>query len=483
VAKRELRTYHLTCLVLLVSVVAIRSQMSGQIQSGAAYTIVNQLSGNALDDTGASMANGTQMQQWACNGQPQQNWVLTGVGGGYYRIINQLSGKALDDTNASTANGTIMQQWTPNGQQQQNWMLNGVGDGHYTVVNQLSGKALDDTGASYANGTKVQQWTPNGQKQQNWSFFPAAECGFQILIDTNQMNLTEAQNAGQFAADGVWAVVVNSGPGQGVNPPITNPAGTWPAALSSLNAQSWIVAEDIVDVTPNVCSYSSPYNWSVDTVNSNLTLSYLGFGLNAVDVYLEPPICNPPSSNDTNVCTSSNSNNANVFPLPCPTIEQSASQIPAKIIVHSRSFADTRQAFVQAATADPTVSGIVFEFAPHAPGSPNYAASTSNINLNQGVVTVLQSAKKVYLLMAPSGDWNQGISSSYASDVSAFVSQYLSLSGQLHNPNLYIVLAAYGRGTNPPGTPNGVGFLTPDDGISGNSILAALSSLKSYRGF
>jgi hypothetical protein len=167
------------------SAVKRRLSLTGvsQIQSGTTYSLVNQYSSMALDDTNASTANGNKMQQWTCNGNVQQNWTLYDAGGGAFTIVNQLSGKALDDTNASSANGNQIQQWDRNGGAQQNWVITAQGGGAYTVVNQLSGKALDDTGLSRANGTIMQQYDRNGGAQQNWIIVPAGSCnGFPLQM-------------------------------------------------------------------------------------------------------------------------------------------------------------------------------------------------------------------------------------------------------------------------------------------------------------
>jgi hypothetical protein len=422
----------LRILMSLGVVVLFTTLLPGQIQSGAAYTIVNQLSGKALDDTNASTANGTQMQQWACNGQLQQNWVLTAVGGGYYTIVNQLSGKALDDTNASRSNGTIMQQWAPNGQQQQNWMLNGVGGRYYTVVNQLSGKALDDTNASRSNGTLLQQWDRNGQQQQNWMIIPAGSCGFSILIDTNQMNRHEAIGDAPLAADGVWAVVVTSCPGCGIADPITDSSTVWPQALLNLNAASWAMTEE-------------GYNdWSNPPANFSLVSQYLqrvGLSRNTSMVYHECSGC----PNDTVLTTQE--------------IDTAAAAIGTGVVVLSRTYTagDPRADYVRQALADSNSSGVAFEVNPQL---------VPNLNLIQGIQDTLNVGKKSYLLMPPQAG------ASYRSYIQS-VMQYLSQGTQLASPDLYLVLAIYFR------QGNGRGFLESDFGD--NSVQNAENWLKSYR--
>jgi Ricin-type beta-trefoil lectin domain-like len=402
------------------------------LQMGAAYTLVNQYSSLALDDTNASSANGNRMQQWNCNGGSQQNWVLQPVNGGGYTVVNQLSGKALEN-GSNTYDGAGIEQWPLNGGSQQSWFLIPQPGGAFTLRNQLSNMALDDTGLSRANGNLLQQWDQNNGAQQSWSFIPAGQCntgGFSILIDTNQMNNTEANNDSPLAADGVWSIPVNSCSGC-IADGISDPNGTWPGALARLNAANWAVSEDT-------------YSTSGYYPSAQLTAQYIGHPVNAAMVYHEQ---NAP--NDTVLTTSE--------------IDSAAAATGRSIIVLSRSYADQRADYVRAALSDYNTSGAAFE------QLPDYADICCN-NYIQGIQDILASGRKAYLLLPPKA------SSDYLADMQSGVTQYLASSPQLGNPNLYIVLAVYVR-------PNqGVGFLQPEPGHSGgNSVLAVRNWLYSYR--
>lgn len=403
------------------------------VQSNTPYTLVNQQSSLALDDTNASTANGTRMQQWNCNGSAQQNWVLSPMNNGGYSIVNQLSGKALDNGSSASNGGPIVQQ-SATGGQQQSWFLMPGPAGSFIVVSQLSGKAVDVPGASLASGTTMQQWDRDGYPQQNWAFVPAGSCaaksGFGILIDTNQMNNTEAMNDAPLAADGVWSTPVNSCSGC-ISDPITDPNGTWPGALARLNAANWIVTEN-------------GYNSSGYYPAAQLTAQYIGRAPNASMVYHEQ---NTP--NDTVLLTSE--------------IDNAAAWTGTSIIVLSRSYADQRADYVRAALGDGHTSGAAFET------NPPYA-SISTQNFNQGIQDILTSGRKAYMLLPPvAGD-------DYLADMQSGVTQYLANGSQLGNPNLFIVLAIYGR------PQSGVGFLQPEPGASsGNSVLAVRNWLYGYR--
>src|SRR5215467_6293751 len=86
---------------------------------------------------------------------------------------------------------------------------------------------------------------------------------FKILVDINQLQPSEAGNvASLFAADGIWAITINS------------PVGiNWPATFAALNAVKWTVSEENTTATTSV----------------DLVSGYLGYLLNDCMSYLEGP--------------------------------------------------------------------------------------------------------------------------------------------------------------------------------------------------
>jgi hypothetical protein len=95
------------------------------------------------------------------------------VGGGYYKLLNRNSGKALDVAGQSVADGANVQQWADNGQTNQQWRPVQVSSGVYKLVARHSGKVLDVAGQSAADGANVQQWADNGQTNQQWQLVQA----------------------------------------------------------------------------------------------------------------------------------------------------------------------------------------------------------------------------------------------------------------------------------------------------------------------
>ncbi|KUO06975.1 beta-xylosidase [Streptomyces sp. DSM 15324] len=132
-----------------------------------------------LDDTNLSRANGTQYQQYYCEGGYQQMFDFKPVAGltNTYTVVNELSGKCLDVAGASTADGAAVQQWTCNGSTSQQYTLNALATGShdYQLVAVHSGKCVDVSGVSTTARALIHQWTCDpasalaGKKNQIWT--------------------------------------------------------------------------------------------------------------------------------------------------------------------------------------------------------------------------------------------------------------------------------------------------------------------------
>ncbi|MFF1475517.1 RICIN domain-containing protein [Streptomyces mirabilis] len=141
---------------------------------------VSQNSGQCLDDTDLSTANGTQYQQYYCEGGYQQMLDLKPVAGrtNTYTIVNELSGKCLDVSGASTVDGAAVDQYTCNGQTNQMFTLSPVtalGNSHdYQLVAVHSGKCVDVSNVSTQPRALIHQWscdaasTLGTKKNQIW---------------------------------------------------------------------------------------------------------------------------------------------------------------------------------------------------------------------------------------------------------------------------------------------------------------------------
>jgi hypothetical protein len=115
-------------------------------------------SGKCVDVSGASSADGTKIQLWACHGGTNQQWT---VSGSTLRTLNKCMGVA----GGGTANGGLVQLSTCNGSGGQNWTAGTNG----SLVNPQSGKCLDANGGSSADGTQLIIWTCHGGTNQRWT--------------------------------------------------------------------------------------------------------------------------------------------------------------------------------------------------------------------------------------------------------------------------------------------------------------------------
>ncbi len=148
------------------------------ISPGTWYNVVNVNSNKCVDARSAATANGTAVQQYACNGTTAQEWELQATSGGYYQVDdNTAPTQAWDVTNVSTADSAPIQLWAYGGGNNQQWQPVANSDGSYHFVNRNSGKCLDTPGASLADSTQLQQYTCNGTTAQNFNLTPVGGGG------------------------------------------------------------------------------------------------------------------------------------------------------------------------------------------------------------------------------------------------------------------------------------------------------------------
>ena len=138
--------------------------------AGFTSTAVAQHSGKCLDVPNAVTTNGTQLQQWTCNGLAAQSFQFRPVAGlaGTYNVVNTGNGLCLDVSSASTADGATVVQWTCSSGANQRFRLQSTAAGIYQLVATHSGKCLDVNTASTADGAKTIQWTCSSGANQRW---------------------------------------------------------------------------------------------------------------------------------------------------------------------------------------------------------------------------------------------------------------------------------------------------------------------------
>ncbi|KOV99022.1 MULTISPECIES: RICIN domain-containing protein [unclassified Streptomyces] len=139
-------------------------------------TVVNAASGRCLDAKAAATANGTAVQQYACNGTTAQQWSFTDAGGGYVRINNRNdTNQVADVADVSTADNAPVHLWSYGGGANQQWLPVDDGGGAFHFVNRGSGKCLDDPGASLADSVQFVQYTCNGTAAQRFQVVPVTQ--------------------------------------------------------------------------------------------------------------------------------------------------------------------------------------------------------------------------------------------------------------------------------------------------------------------
>src|SRR5579859_431866 len=125
--------------------------------------------GACMDAQAAGTGDGTQIQEWWCNGTGAQSYRLDAAPGGAFTIVNTHANKCVDVSGRGTANGTKIQLWDCNGTSAQTYWVVDAGGGFVAFVNTNSNKCLDVTADNPADGTKVQLFDCNGTNAQRWN--------------------------------------------------------------------------------------------------------------------------------------------------------------------------------------------------------------------------------------------------------------------------------------------------------------------------
>jgi hypothetical protein len=131
------------------------------------FTVVNASNGKCVDARGAATANGTVVQQYACNQTQAQQYQFQTVGGPYLRINNRANPtQSLDVTNRSTGDNAGIQLWAYSDGTNQQWQPVLEGGDQYRLVNRNSTKCL--TAPSSADGAQLTQATCTGSSSQSF---------------------------------------------------------------------------------------------------------------------------------------------------------------------------------------------------------------------------------------------------------------------------------------------------------------------------
>jgi len=150
-----------------------RSAMA--IDQNAKYTLVASASGKCVQFTGRGMNEQAGAEIAACDKSPAQQFKLQPAAGNYWRFINMHSGKCMDVQAVSSDDGATIQQFTCNGGPNQDWIVADAGPaGAIRLVARNSGKVLDVKGAGAADGTPLVQWTWKSAPDEQFKLTPVA---------------------------------------------------------------------------------------------------------------------------------------------------------------------------------------------------------------------------------------------------------------------------------------------------------------------
>ena len=149
------------------------AQSTGGVFPSGNHRLVIGNNGLCLDVNGNSTASGAAIIQWACNGQPNQQFQFLPGTGGNGELQAQNSGQVIAVANNSTTAGTpnIIQQ-PRNGATNTMWRPLPQTDGSYAFQNQNSGLCLDVFGAGNNQGQQLDQWACKNAPATNQDFTP-----------------------------------------------------------------------------------------------------------------------------------------------------------------------------------------------------------------------------------------------------------------------------------------------------------------------
>ncbi|WP_037311236.1 RICIN domain-containing protein [Amycolatopsis orientalis] len=164
----------LTLFSLVGALIVVAPAAQAAIVPDSWYT-VTAVNGKCVDARAAGTANGTVVQQYACNQTFSQQWQFQSTSGGYYRVNTRNDpARVWDVADVSTADGGLIHLWAYGGGNNQQWQPVEESGGAYHFVSRNSGKCLDVPGASTADSVQLQQYTCNGSGAQSFRLTPVS---------------------------------------------------------------------------------------------------------------------------------------------------------------------------------------------------------------------------------------------------------------------------------------------------------------------
>ena len=132
----------------------------GSSALAATSTVVNENSKLCMDLKNKSAAVGTPIQQWACNGGKNQEWIFVSVGGGAYNIESELTGKCVGIQGGKATSHAQLEEEDCDGGENQKFTLQAIAPGSvqdyaqwvHLVAAMLRGGFTPDEAAKIAGG-------------------------------------------------------------------------------------------------------------------------------------------------------------------------------------------------------------------------------------------------------------------------------------------------------------------------------------------
>ena len=149
------------------------TEPSKQLIADGDYIIHSTLKPNyVIDVSGASKANGANIQMWPKNNTVAQTFsVKYNSQKDAYMFVSPYSNHAIDLYGAVTSNGMNIHSWSVNGTCAQYWKIVKKTANIYTIPSSCNEKyVLDVAGAGTKNGTNIHLYQSNGTKAQEWTF-------------------------------------------------------------------------------------------------------------------------------------------------------------------------------------------------------------------------------------------------------------------------------------------------------------------------
>ncbi|MFD5755261.1 ThuA domain-containing protein [Streptomyces sp. NPDC127044] len=133
------------------------------------YSLTNAGNGTCVDARSAATANGTVIQQYACNGTQAEQFQFRSTDSGYRQAAIRVDPQqVIDVTGVSTADNAPLQLWSYSGGQNQQWLPVKESTGRYHFTARHSGKCLTSASAS-TNSVQLTQRTCDGSAAQSFT--------------------------------------------------------------------------------------------------------------------------------------------------------------------------------------------------------------------------------------------------------------------------------------------------------------------------